>query len=328
MNKLLVICGPTTTGKTSLALSLAKKFNGDLISADSRQVYKGMDIGTGKDIPSEFKNQKSKIKIGFNKKIYALPVYTDGKTNIWMYDVVNPDEEFSLAHFRHLAIEVIQGIWKRGRLPIVVGGTGLYIRALLEPLENIAIPRNLKLRKIWEQRSVRILQTELQQTDRKRLEDMNTSDQANPRRLIRALEIALWNNQNHLNTNLYESYYRGLNTMILGLHLKNVELEARIRERIKARLDRGLLDEINRLRDKGYGWNLPAMSGLGYRQWRDFFEHKKSKEKVIQKWIQDELQYAKRQIVWFKKQPHILWHDASTINLRNMKEMIAKWYNK
>lgn len=153
--KILVICGPTATGKTALAARIAKKFNGELVSADSRQVYVGRDLETNKERPN-------------------VP--------IWLYDVVNPGEEFSVSHWVRLAKAAIADIRKRKKLPIVVGGTGLYIRALLRPLDTIDIPPDKKLRR--RHLSVKELQKMIPRGN------MNNSDWHNPRRLIRKIEIA------------------------------------------------------------------------------------------------------------------------------------------
>lgn len=155
MNKLLIICGPTATGKTALAAGLAKELNGELVSADSRQVYRGNDLETNKERPG---------------------------VRIWLYDVVNPTEEFSVSHWVKLARAAIADIRKRGKLPIIVGGSGLYINALLHPFETINIPpdRHLRARGL----TVRQLQQMI------RRGNMNDSDWNNPRRLIRKIEIS------------------------------------------------------------------------------------------------------------------------------------------
>src|SRR3989304_6791911 len=131
MHKLLIISGPPATGKTKLALRLAKKFGGELISADSRQVYRGLDIGTGKDLPNQLKIENSKLKITFAGKTYQPIAYIVNDIPIWLYDVADPKEEFSVAHYSALARPILDDIRARGKLPIVVGGSGLYIKALV-----------------------------------------------------------------------------------------------------------------------------------------------------------------------------------------------------
>ena len=139
MNKLLVICGPTSTGKTTLAVDLAKKFNGELISADSRQVYKGMDIGTGKDLP-----KGAKIKLPWFQK-YGY--YELNGVKIWGYDLAAPRHEFNVAQYIKFAERLISDISKRGKTPILVGGTGLYIKAVIDGISTASIPKNNLLRK-------------------------------------------------------------------------------------------------------------------------------------------------------------------------------------
>lgn len=160
MNKLLIITGPTASGKTALGIELAKKFNGEIISADSRQVYRGNDIETGKD--------------------RSFPQ--------WGIDIVDPGTDFSVSDFVKYATQVINDIQKRGKLPIVVGGSGQYIKELLNPSETLNIPPNQKLRKKLNTLTLEQLQLELMAIDRKKWESMNESDKKNPRRLVRAIE--------------------------------------------------------------------------------------------------------------------------------------------
>ena len=139
MHQLLLICGPTATGKTHLALDLAKKFNGELISADSRQVYKGLDIGTGKDLPVNSKFQMENDKLGF---------YSINGVKVWGYDLVEPKREFSVAQYIKIANDIIKNIWERGKLPILIGGTGFYIQGIVDGIPRAQIPINNKLRNL------------------------------------------------------------------------------------------------------------------------------------------------------------------------------------
>src|SRR4030066_2229730 len=140
MKKFLVICGPTAMGKTSLALRLAKLFNGELISADSRQVYKGMDIGTGKDLPVTVKCQMSNVKC-FGKRICY---YKINGVRVWGYDLVEPTEEFSVAQYVGIAQEILENIYSRGKLPILVGGSGFYIKAVVDGIPTVVVPKSLR----------------------------------------------------------------------------------------------------------------------------------------------------------------------------------------
>jgi tRNA dimethylallyltransferase len=264
MDKLLVICGPTATGKTALAAALAKQFNGELVSADSRQVYRGMDLLTGKDRPN-------------------VP--------IWLYDVVNPDEAFSVSQWVKLARAAISDIHKRNKLAIVVGGTGLYIKALLTPFDTIDIPPDKRLRKKLQSASVVELQGMTVRGD------MNQSDWNNPRRLVRKIEIA----KGETVKNRQEKIY---NTLLIGLTAPASVLDARIDARFKERVRQGMEKEIDVLLKK-YGREFPSMSAIGLN------EHA----------------YARRQMTWFKKQSGIYWFDVTDANFMHQVEAIIRpWY--
>ena len=364
MKQLLIICGPTATGKTALALHLAKKFGGELISADSRQVYRGMDIGTGKDIDqkSKIKNQNEKLNPSFtsplikgrrggvNKK-FTVGFRNKDEVPIWLVDIVEPDYVFNVGEFKQLAEAVIQDIWQRGKLPIIVGGTGLYVRALLRPWDGIFIPPNASLRQKLDKLTVEELQTELKKNTSEKFESMNHSDRFNPRRLVRAIEVEEWKKQNVHNSPLPSLILRegfpplrlrggqgALRTdnLLIGLTAPPDELFHRIDARVDERMKQGVLGEIEKLLKKGYSWEKPAMSGLGYREWEPFFENSEPKSQnskliseIIERWKLDEKQYAKRQLTWFKKEAGIEWFDVTSSNYQiQVIEMVDKWYNK
>lgn len=268
--KILIIAGPTATGKTSLAERLAKLYNGELVSADSRQVYRGMNLSTGKEYVS-------------------VP--------LWLYDVVDPDEEFSVSHWTRLAVQAIADIHARGKLPIVVGGTGLYIRSLLTPLETIDIPPNPALRKRLASCSVQELQAMVPR------ENMNDSDWNNPRRLIRKIEIRNFNRSPRVPRG---EVFGNHDTLLIGLTAPLAFLDARIDARLQQRRAAGLDKEIAKLRKK-YRADLPAMSALGIN------EHA----------------YARRQLTWFKKQPGIVWFDIAKDGVWNdVEKIVGEWYTK
>src|SRR6266404_5120994 len=216
MNKLLVVCGPTATGKTELALYLAAKFDGILISADSRQVYRYMDIGTGKDAK-----------------------------NILGYDLVNPDEEFSVSQYAKFANNSIKKINEQKKLPILVGGTGLYIKAVTDGIETADIAPNKNLRSTYAKATADELFGILVRMDARKAKLMNNSDRNNPRRLIRAIEISKSNLQIKIKKPNYEVLFVGLTTSFPELKKR---IEARVNERVKM----GFEKEVNFLKENGF----------------------------------------------------------------------------
>jgi tRNA dimethylallyltransferase len=311
-DKLFVICGPTATGKTAFTLRLAKKFAGEIISADSRQVYKGMDIVTGKDLPP-----KAKLINGH---------YLFDNIPVWGLDLVNPNEEFSVAHYQKIAQKIIKNIQSRRKLPILVGGTGLYIKAIVEGIETIGIPPNKKLRKDLQKLTTTQLQNCLKKINPSHFNKLNRSDKHNPRRLIRAIEIAKLNQPKYLKKLKKNIPY---NTLIVGLKSDNQILYQRIDQRVEKRIKEGTQKEIRNLLKKGYSWKLPSMSALGYRQWRSSFEGKETKEQAIKKWKFAEHAYCRRQLTWFKKIKKIHWFDIKTKKFaQKIENQVKDWYHK
>ena len=301
-NKLLVICGQTGTGKTSLAIHLAKKFNGELVSADSRQVYKGLDIGTGKDLKEI---EKSKIKI-------------------WGYDLVDPKKNFSVGNYIRFAQKATLDIQKNGKLPILVGGTGLFIKAVIDGIPTAFVPRNLKLRNNLEEKNVTELFEILAQLDPIKAGSMNISDKLNPRRLIRGIEIASWKLEGKTPRLFKKPKYQLLE---IGLQASLENLSKKIEKRVERRIGDGVEAEIKKLISSGISWDSQSMTSLGYRQWRNYFEGRVAKKEVIDDWKKEELRYAKRQLTWFKKDARINWFDSRDENLyKSVEELVKKWY--
>lgn len=322
MNRLIVICGPTATGKTKLALKLAKKFNGELISADSRQIYKGMDIGTGKDHPKDIA--------------------------IHLVDVVNPNEQFSVAQYVELATKTIKDIWDREKLPILVGGTGFYIRGVVDGIETIGVPPDWELRKKLQNYTVSQLQRLLEETCPERLREMNKSDRSNPRRLIRAIEIATAKAQNP-DVMSRRKNAKEIKVLFIGLTAPNKILYQRIDKRVDKRVEQGVVEEIKNLVSQGYSWENSVLGEtIGYKEWREYFERqrktrfspklhrggsyfkgKTTLEEVIQRWKYDEHDYARRQTTWFKKDKRIKWFDIIKSGLeKEVVKLVRKWYSK
>lgn len=319
MKKLLVICGPTATGKTSLALSLATKFDGELISADSRQVYKGMDIGTGKDIPSEFTLEESSLR--YNNSVIGY--FTNGITRIWGIDIVSPNQEFSVSHYSQYADVVINDILQRGKLPILVGGTGLYIRAVVDGIDTSTIPSDPTFRTQVDSLSTQELFEMLEQVDKERATSLNNSDKHNPRRLIRALEIAEYNNNLSKKDTPAHPLYE---TLMIGLRLPKDKLTKQIVARIDSRIKNGFEDEIETLSAKGLLYGLPSET-LGYKQWITYREGTITLEETRAQWRQAETKYAKRQMTWFQKERRIVWFDVSEFDYeKKVEELVREWY--
>lgn len=323
---LLIIAGVTATGKTSIGLNLAKKFNGEIISADSRQVYKGMDIGTGKDIPRNFESGISNLEFR-NKKI---PFYSNS-TKIWGYDLVKPNEEFSVAHFVRFTHMIIKDIFKRNKLPILVGGTGFYLKALTKPLSDIYVLRNIKLRRKIAKYSVERLQNELKIIAPRHFNKMNYSDRNNPRRLIRAIEIATQKKHQSLGKKSSEIYKKiELESVLwIGLTAPRPLLYKRIDKRVDERIKKGAEQEVKNLIANGYTYKLPSMSAMGYRHWQTYFEDHANKEKIIKRWKLDEHAYARRQLTWFKKKKDIHWFDVEKPDYKKkVVDKVVEWYSE
>lgn len=329
--KLLVICGPTATGKTSLALSLAKKFNGEIVSSDSRQVYKEMDIGTGKDIPVGFEFRSSNLEI----KDFNIGYFADGLIRLWGYDLVEPNEEFSVNHYVKIAEKAIEDIWRRNKLPILVGGTGLYIRGVVDGIPSISVPKDEKLRIFLKRKGRHELLDILMKLDPVKVALMNNSDLNNPRRLIRAIEVAQSNDKN---ATMIRTIVAKSAILFIGLNTSKAILFRRIEKRVQRRIKKGIENEIGKLLQKGISWENQSMQSIGYRQWENYFKSLKGfdqdvcvaeKQEAINKWIQEEKKYTKRQFTWFRKQKGIVWFNISNPEYKQrVEKLVNKWHNK
>lgn len=297
-NPLLVICGPTSTGKTKLALKLAHEKNGELVSADSRQIYKYLDIGTGKDLPqnSSFILQSERLKI--KDQNYAVGYYIVKNIPLWLYDIISPNQQFSSSEYARIARVVIRDIWSRDKLPIVVGGTGFYIQTLIDGVDTEGIPPSEELRKQLNNETLGHLQILLKRKNPERWKNMNNSDRNNPRRLVRAIEVS------QLQPQTIGGYGRKTITSkitYIGLDLSTNDLLLNISNRVEKRIQQGLLSEIESILKMGYTWSSPGLNSIGYQQWKPYFEKRASMDEVIKTWKQQEYNYAKRQRTWFNK---------------------------
>ena len=292
---LIVVLGPTASGKTKIAIKLAKDFNGEIISADSRQIYREMNIGTDKISPLETQ---------------GIPHY--------LIDIVNPDEEFTLAQYKELAIKTIREIQERKKLPFLVGGTGLYIQAITDNLEIPTVPPDAKLR------------SNLERIDQKKLVEMlkkldpvgaKKIDLNNPRRIIRALEVCLKTGQPF--SSQTRKGKRLFKIIEIGLNPPREKLYQKIDQRVDWMIENGLINEVKSLLKK-YPPNLPAFSGIGYQEIIQYLQGKITLEESIQQIKFHTHQYARRQITWFKKDQKIKW----VKNLIEAREIIKDFLKK
>lgn len=339
MKKIVVICGPTATGKTALGIKLAKKFNGEIVSADSRQVYKGMDIGTGKDL--QVAKRLHLVQGVTLTKNYQIGFYEINKIKIWLLDIVNPDYQFSVADYVECANLVIKDIWQRGKLPILVGGSGLYIKAVVDGIETLGVAPDWDLRERLRYYDTKILGEILEQTCPERSRRMNESDRNNPRRLIRAIEIARYQSTSEVGGTPPKargdtSEVKRRNVLFIGLTAPYKILYQRVDERVEERVKQGVDEEIKILLEKGYSWDNSVLGvTIGYKEWQPYMEHrtcnmehKQLKEEIIQKWKFAEHGYARRQMTWFKKDPRIFWFDITKKGyFDEIEKLVNKWYN-
>ncbi len=283
----MVIVGPTASGKSDLAVKLAKKFSGEVISADSRQVYRGLDIGSGKITKAEME---------------GIPHY--------LLDVASPKRVFTVSHYQKLAQEKVKGIWERNKLPIICGGTGLYIRAAVDGITFPEVPPNLKLRKSLEKKSVIELFRILNQLDPARAK---TIDAKNPRRLIRAIEIATVLQQ----VPRLVAHPIADNKQILFIGLKpdddilKKKIKTRLLNRLKAKGKKNLITEVKNLKKSGLSWQRLEALGLEYRYVALFLQNKLTLEQMKTELNQAIWHYAKRQMTWFKADKRIKWFEKS-----------------
>lgn len=286
---MIIITGQTATGKTKLALELAKKYNGELINFDSRQIYKHLDIITGKDKDISTRKQWNNVAV-------------------WLYDVVKPDQYFSSFDFVKVATPIIEDIIKRGKEPILVGGTYFYLKHLLYGFDIQPVPANLKLRKKLNNKSVKELQIILQKLDVQSINRLNNSDRNNPRRLIRRIEILLYK-PTRLRSEAGKP--RWLNVEIrqfIGIKYKNKEdLINAIKIRVSKRLKQGAIEEVRSLLKRGYKESDQGMKTIGYQQVIKYLKGSMTKEQAVNDWINKEIQYAKRQLTFMKKDKNIKW---------------------
>lgn len=299
--KIIVICGATAVGKTSAAIKLAKIFNGEIISADSRQIYRYMDIGTAKPTPEE---------------LAEIPHH--------LVDFIDPDQDFNAGQFAGMAHEIISDLIRKNRLPFIVGGTGLYIKALLNGLiednfSNVSVREKLKKEaEVYGKETI---------YGRLKAVDPETANRLHPNdiyRIIRALEIfeisgkplSMLHNEHRFTKTQYHS-------LKLGLHLDRKILYKRIDHRVDIMTSDGLIEEVQEILKRGYSADLKSMKAIGYSHLTDYLKGKCTLNEAVDKLKRDTRRYSKRQMTWFRADRDITWTEPSKIN--TMIFMIKKF---
>jgi len=304
MQKLIVIIGPTASGKTALSLELAKKFNGEIISADSRQIYKEMDIGTAKPTKKELTSIKH-----------------------YLINIKKTRENYSVGEFKKDALNAINKIIKKGKTPILVGGTGLYVSVVVNNWEIPQIKENKKIRaeieKEIKEKGLDFVFKKLVKLDP---EAAYIIDPKNPRRVIRALEIALvsgrkFSEQRKAGNPLYD-------ILEIGLNPPSEILKPRINARIKEMVNDGLIDEVKKLVKK-YGYKCKAFDAIDYREIIDYLKKKTTIEQTITQIQNNTWHYAKRQMTWFKKyNPKTHWVNPPAGGYKEAERLVKKFLER
>ena len=290
MNKptVIVICGPTASGKTALSIELAKRINGEIVSADSMQIYKDMNIGSAKVTPEEMQEIKH-----------------------YLIDFVSPDQRYSVANYKLDAKQAIEEILNKGKTPIVVGGTGLYIDSLIYEIEYNDIKINedyrKKLENIKEKEGLEKLYEMAVKIDPIAMQKISKNDS---KRIMRILEIyeatGKTKTEQEAESRTKEVSY---NYKVFAITMDREKLYDRINKRVDIMLEKGLIEEVENLLNK-YKEFPTAMQGLGYKEVRDYLEGNLSKQEMIDKIKQESRRYAKRQLTWFRKNKQTIWIDG------------------
>lgn len=287
-----------------LGINLAKKFNGEIVNADARQVYREFDIGTGKPIGGKRTSKGGRS------------MYLFGDVPHYLMDYLPPSELLTVAEWREKAMTAIRGIRERGHLPLVVGGTGLYVQALVDNYQIPAVPPQDSFRKAMEGKTLEELVKLLLRLDpaAEKLVDIK-----NPRRVLRALEVATFTGKPF--TEQKGAAKPVIDPLMIGVKREREELKERINLAVEAYVEAGWIDEIRRLHKSGIGWDAPAMTSIGYRELGAYIRGECTLEEAIERTKRATWQYAKRQLTWFKRDTRIHWvkDEAEAFKL------VAKW---
>jgi len=301
---MIIITGQTATGKTNLALNLAKQYHGEVINCDSRQIYKKLDLITGKDI------DKKKDQFFLWKKVqdFDIGYYLKEGIRLWLYDIVYPNQYFSSFNFVLLVRDVIGEIKKQKKIPILVGGSYFYLKHLLYGFDYL-VPPDFSLREKLDKLSVPVLQDILKKENIDFFNNLNESDRKNKRRLIRKIEIAQYLSKYKVNVQKKEtvtSFFPIKEFIGLSFASKDL-LRKRIEARVRKRLAEGALEEVISLLKEGYKKDDYGLRTIGYQQLIPVIFKEKDLSEAISEWIASEVSYAKRQYKFMKKDKNIKW---------------------
>ncbi len=288
MKNIIIITGQTATGKTELAVKYAKKYHGELINADSRQIYTSLDIVSGKDLDI----------------IKQIPIH--------LYDICDPKVHFSSHEWVEMTKDIISSLTKQEITPIIVGGTYFYLAHLLYGIQTQGIKPDWELRKQLAPRTVPELQDILRKYSPQMLEKLNESDTYNPRRLIRKIEIAKQNKTFETQSNFtYSDFFSDFNVNFIGLYYPNrVDLKKALRYRVSDRLKKGAIEEVKTLLKEGYELQDPGLSANACLEIYQYLTGDISYEELVDRWVTIEMQYAKRQYTFMKKDTNIKWTEV------------------
>ncbi len=301
--KVLFVVGPTSSGKTDLAVKIAKEFKGEIINADARQIYKQVDIGTGK--PKGRRGEYRKYGAFMYK---GVPHY--------LMDFLPPTEIYSAAEWREAALKAIKGIVRRGHLPIVVGGTGLYITAIVDNLKFPNVEPQPALRAAYEKKDLDDLVSLLLLID----PGAGTIvDLKNKRRVIRALEVITFTGEKF--SELRKKGNPLIDAYEIGIERTPEELNARIEKAVEEMVENGLVHEVRELMKQGVPGNAPALTSLGYREFMEYFKGKLTLEEAVKRLKKLTRDYAKRQRTWFKRDTGIHWVKSDGEAMK----LVRKW---
>lgn len=293
MKKVLAIVGPTAVGKTNFGIECANTFNGEIISGDSIQIYKGLDIGSAKPTKQELSQAKHNL-----------------------IDIKEPTDNYSVKQFQDLGRECIEKIHNENKLPIIVGGTGLYIKALLYDYEFFDEDEQDNQ---YEELSNEQLYEELKKKDPKALEKIHIN---NRKRLVRALNIFEKHNKGISEIKDNQEHKPIYDCLIIGLTTSRDNLYNRIDQRIDKMIEDGLVDEIKGLLDKGINFDNQCMQGIGYKEFREYFDGSKSLEECIEQVKTNSHHFAKRQYTFFNNQMDIKWYESTSEALEEVKKWL------